>query len=119
MRRLNNKTEFNVATLPIEDPQGARFSFGGKTFVLGKYGLGLWELSHRDEKILKLCDRKPQFRCGDPQVGPRMLVMEVSQACPLRCKYCFNSDYPDRTSKMDMNIATKGIQYFFTYIWIT
>ncbi len=52
-------------------------------------------------------NRKPQFKLY-PQVHVRQLVLNVTHACNLACKYCFAAEYAERNT-MDMETARQGV----------
>jgi len=63
-----------------------RFTIGGKHFCLDSNNLALWKLDDPEEEVA-LCPAKPQFQLHTPR-GVMMLVLESTNACPLRCTYC-------------------------------
>ena len=54
------------------------------------------------------------------QKGIRQLILEVTESCNLRCKYCIFSDYYENTrnyssNKMPWETAKRAIDQFFQY----
>jgi len=105
--KLLNSFRFHCPVYTTE-PEGFRFTVGGKHFCIDSNSLALWELDTPDETV-ELCPVKPQFQLSPArQVG--MLVLESTNACNYRCKYCFNEAYDDRTGRMSFDTACQAIK---------
>lgn len=72
-----------------------------------------WQRAREDDDELRgllYSDRMPQFRCF-PRSPLRHLVLNVTHACNLACRYCFAESYRDAAS-MPAGVIDKALALF-------
>ena len=110
MSNLLNKPEFHGPVFATS-PQEMRFTVRDKHFLLDSNSLALWQVKDPDEQV-ELCQVKPQFRPGTVP-GLVLMVVDATNACNFRCKYCFEEGYEDRSGKMSFSTAERAIRTLF------
>ena len=120
LKVLNAKVDCRFRTIPTE-PKIEVFRLLGHTVLYDVNSMAAVEVDDQlaDDVVagkqgielpgVLRCDRKPQFQFHN-QVDCRYVVLEVTHACNLACKYCFvRNYYPEQGGMMTMETARRAI----------
>lgn len=110
MRRLNSD---NGSNLIISKPEIKVFTVYGKKFAYDVNSMDVYEIDGKE--IPTAYDYQPNFELFIHK-RPMHIVLNVTDACNLNCKYCFVRNYRQKSAKlMSQQIARRAIEMLDSY----
>lgn len=105
MKRLNPCLDNNLVP---GRPEIKTWEIYGKRFAYDVNSMDVYQLN-KDENPPTAYDYAPQFKLHTA-IAPSYIVLNVTDACNLRCRYCFVRNYrPPSSSIMTFDIAKRAI----------
>lgn len=112
MKELNPVKTRPARGYPIECPDVREFTLHGKRIALDVNTLAVARLDGDEVLNGWGCAEKPQFRGLGDCTSARKIVLNVTHACNLACRYCFAADYQTMPS-MTPETACRAVDRLF------